>query len=104
VNVAAVQAWPAVDVQSGSLSGIAPGVKVTFHVYSSQATSVSLTPFAYDGSWRANFGPTASLTQGWNTVTFVLPSTMSGVHGLGLQLNNYGAWGGELDLDAVTTG
>lgn len=99
-----MQSWPAVDVQSGSLTGITPGVKVTFHIYSARATSVTVTPFAYDGAWRATFGTNAALKIGWNTVTFVLPSSMSGVHGLGLQLNNTSAWGGELDIDAVTTG
>ena len=104
VKVAAVKDWPAVDVQSGPLTGIAPGVTVTFHVYSAGSTTVSLTPFAYDGSWRARFGKQTALAPGWNTLTFALPKKMSGVSGLGLQINNPNAWGGQLFVDAVTTG
>jgi hypothetical protein len=35
-----------------------------------------------------------ALAPGWNTLTLALPKKMSGVRGLGLQINNPNAWGG----------
>jgi hypothetical protein len=43
-----------------------------------------------------------TLKRGWNTVKFTIPTKVSSVHMLGLQINNRGGWTGRLVLDAIS--
>jgi hypothetical protein len=85
------------------LGGFDHGTTVTFHVYSKNAASATIYPFAFDENWITAFGKGVKLEAGWNMVVYVIPAAFNSVNGIGIQVDNPTAQSGTLYLDTVTT-
>jgi hypothetical protein len=93
--------YPGIETRSG-LAGLNGGMTVTFHIFSPPNNGgIVVTPYAFDDRWNFYHGGDTALAPGWNTVTWQLPA-MTGVKGLGFQINNWRNWRGRLALDAVS--
>lgn len=92
--------YPGAGVRTG-LTGLGPGSPVTYHVFAPSGVNASTSPMLLDSGWKAAVLPAQSLQAGWNTVTFTIPTTVSGVNELGLQVDDSSGWSGRLVLDAV---
>jgi endoglucanase len=93
--------YPAVGVDSG-LSGVGPGTQVTYKVWAPNGVSAAVAPMVFDSNWNVTVLAPQSLSPGWNTVSFTLPSSLNGVRVLGLQVNDATGWAGRIVLDDVT--
>src|SRR5579884_2617022 len=93
--------WPAAGVTAG-LAGLGPGAQVTCHVWAPPGVSAGVSPTLFDSGWHASVLANQTLSPGWNTITFTIPTTLTGVNELGLQVNDGSGWAGRLVLDSVT--
>ena len=90
--------------QTAILSDFSPGTQVNFRIYAPSATTIAVSPFADDRDWRETFGPPNAIVQGWQTVSWTIPSALHGLEGVGFEINNWNAWGGTLYTDAISSG
>jgi len=93
--------WPGAGVRSG-LGGLGPGSVVAYHVWAPSGVSAGVSPMLLDSSWHADVLSGQTLRPGWNTVTFTIPPSVTGVNELGIQVNDGSGWSGTLVLDSVT--
>ena len=92
--------YPAVGVDTG-LAGVGPGTPVSYRVWAPAGVSAAVAPMVFDGSWNVTVLANQPLSPGWNTVSFAVPSGLSGLRILGLQVDDDGGWAGRLVLDSV---
>ena len=86
----------------GSLSGVATGTVLTYHVFEPASASLQVDMYAVDGTWAYDFGGAVKLTPGaWSTLTFKVPTLKSGLRYIGLEIENGGGVKTTLYLDAV---
>jgi uncharacterized membrane protein YgcG len=84
------------------LSGLRPGEQVTFHVYASGGAG-TIRPFLMDPFSNVRWPQGESSlprSAGWFTVTFTVPSGLTTVHAVGIQLHSAAA-GNWIALDAL---
>jgi len=87
----------------GALSGLAPGMTVTYHVLASPGAALSVEPYAADSAWTYHyFGSSPVSSTGWTTVSFTIPATWTGINDIGVQVDNGTSAAATLWLDAVT--
>jgi hypothetical protein len=87
-----------------NLSGLHSGKTVTFHVYASGNGGGSIQPFTMDTSSTVHWPQGDSglpTSAGWFTLTFTIPSGLSTVHAIGLQLKSSKA-GNWIALDGLS--
>jgi hypothetical protein len=92
--------YPALGVDS-NLAGLGPGTPVTYRVWAPTGVAAGVAPMVFDGNWNVTVLANQLLSPGWNTVSFTLPSGISGLKVLGLQVNDSSGWAGRLVLDSV---
>ena len=85
------------------LTNLDPGTVVTFRVHSASDTNqVQLQPYVKDGGWNAVFGPTTNLAgNGWQTITYTVPTSVAVVKAIGLHVMNPQHQTGSIHLDEV---
>jgi hypothetical protein len=88
----------------GRLTGLTPGMDVTYRVWVPTGAAISVEPYAADDAWTYRYLWTTPLGAGWNTIVFTIPPSWSAINGIGLQVDNGGGWTGSVALDAVAWG
>jgi hypothetical protein len=92
--------YPALGVDA-SQAGLGPGAPVTYRVWAPAGVAAGVAPMVFDGNWNVTVLASQPLSSGWNTVSFKIPSGVTAVKILGLQVNDDAGWAGRLVLDSV---
>jgi hypothetical protein len=92
---------PAIGSPTSNLTGIVSGTKVTYEVYEPSSISVGVQPYAVDNAGNYDFIPTIPLKPGWNTITWTVPTLVSGISFIAMEVENGGGAVGTIDFDAV---
>ncbi|HEX8976055.1 MAG TPA: cellulase family glycosylhydrolase [Solirubrobacteraceae bacterium] len=93
--------YPAAATGTG-LGGLGAGSTVTYHVWAPSGVGVSVSPMFFDAQWNVQVLAATNLQPGWNTISFTIPPSVSGLNRLGLQVNDSSGWTGGLVLDDLS--
>ena len=89
----------------GALTGLQPGMTVTYRVDTPAGVNVTIEPYAADSAWNYHYlGRFTAATGQWTTMTWTIPGSWSGINDIGLQVDNSTGWSGTIWLDAVSWG
>jgi hypothetical protein len=91
--------YPGFSGTSG-LSSLSSGATVTDEIDNPSGASIQIVPFTQDSAWAVHFAPAKTLSSGWNSVTWTVPS-QNGMNAIGLQVNDPNNWSGQLVLGSV---
>lgn len=95
-----VSNYDAIGTRTG-LTGLVSGTTVTAKIYQpAGAPTLAVEPFVEDSTYTVHKTATATLTTGWNTVTFTVP-TIDTATVLGFQVDDSTNWKGQIALDEI---
>ena len=88
LSITPTETHSAVDNETtAQLTAFTPATAVTLHVFNPGMSGITAFPFVYNEVWIPSFGSGVPLQMGWNTMTYVIPTTFRAVNGIGLQVN-----------------